>query len=594
MSSAPTQSSRAETSRSHPRPTAAGVSPRSGSWQQWLLLPQRERTCLIVLAVAIALSIAVGLTQTSGATFSTDEYLYFVVNRGFHLKTLLSPHNGNLTVVIRLLYAIVFKLVGPEYLVFRILLFLEVAVTAVLVYVLVRRRVGPVAGLALTLPLLFLGSSTDVALSTIGVQHLLCLIASLGALLALEADSRRGDALACVLLIIAVATFSAAFAFVAAVAAAVLLRNDRWRRAWIFAIPIGLYLLWLVAAPKYSGPGYLGTTHVRATNVLLAPSFFADAAAAVAAGVSGLSYDFARTGPSPVLTNWVWGVPLAAAGVALLVWRVSRGAVNRWFWSYLAIPLVFWLSIVMTIEPNRFPNSDRYIYTGAVALLLVAAEALRGVRWSAGALAGLLSASVVALTGNIAQLRVDGSALRATGANERSVLAAIELARDHVAPSFLPPQAPYEDLLIVWGNGVERYLQAVDRNGSFAFSVPELRRQSEAVRELADSTLVAALRIHLRPARAIRPTAACLRVPPGVKARTHLTLRPPGAVLWSAKGGAVLLGRFGSAQSVNVGSLRPRQYSTVAIPRDRTSVPWRVSVPGGVQVVCEPPSGRLP
>jgi hypothetical protein len=274
-----------EAAPSQVRPALTGLHPPAGSWRQWLISPKRERTCLIVLAIAIAASIAVGLNETHGATFSTDEYLYFVVNRGFHLTTLLSPHNGNLTAVIRLLYAAVFKLFGPDYLVFRILEFLEIAVTAGLFYALVRRRVGPVAGLALTLPLLFLGSSMDVAISTIGVQHLLCVIACLGALLALEANSRRGDVAACFLLTIAVATFSIAFAFIAGAGVSVLLRADRWRRAWIFLIPIAVYLLWLVAAPKYSGPGYLGTTHVSASNLLLVPSFFADAAAAVAAAV---------------------------------------------------------------------------------------------------------------------------------------------------------------------------------------------------------------------------------------------------------------------------------------------------------------------
>jgi hypothetical protein len=541
MSSAPTQSTPVEEAPASDevRPTTGRVSLRGTSWRDWITSPRRERACLIVLAVAMLGAIAFGLAQTRGATFSTDEYLYFVVNRGFHVKTLLSPHNGNLTLVIRFLYAAIWKAFGPDYTIFRVLLFVEVAVAAGLFYALVRRRIGAVAALAFTLPLLFLGSSADVAISTIGVQHVLSVILCLGALLALEGDSRLGDIGACVLLTLAVATFSLAFAFIGAVAVAVLMREDRWRRIWIPAIPVAVYLLWLVAAPKYTGVGYLGSTHVSGSNLLLIPSFFADAAAAVAAGVSGLSYDFAHTGPSAVLTDTSWGVPLALLAFVGLVWRIRRGGLGRWFWPYVAIPVVFWLSIVVAIEPNRYPNSNRYVYGGAVALLL------------------------------------------------RAVLTSIELARDHVSASFLPPKMPYEDLLITWGGGVKPYLRAVDRNGgSFAFTVPELRQQTESVRALADRTLVAALRIHLRPLPAAQGAAAgatCQPITPGTK---HMNVRPPGISLRSTTPGVVRLRRFAKHHSVNVGTLRANRLAELPIPADRSAAPWIVTLPRGVQTVC--------
>jgi hypothetical protein len=589
MSSAPTQSTPVEEAPASDevRPTTGRVSLRSTAWRDWIISPNRERTCLIVLAVAMVGAIAFGLAQTRGATFSTDEYLYFVVNRGFHLKTLLSPHNGNLTLVIRFLYAAIFKAFGPDYTIFRVLLFVEVAVAAGLFYALVRRRIGPVAALAFTLPLLFLGSSADVAISTIGVQHVATVIMCLGALLALESDSRAGDIGACVLLTLAVATFSLAFAFIGAVAVAVLMREDRWRRIWIPVIPVGVYLLWLVAAPKYTGVGYLGNTNVSASNLLLIPSFFADAAAAVAAGVSGLSYDFVHSGPSAVLTNTSWGVPLALIAFAALVWRVRRGGLGRWFWPYAAIPVFFWLSIVVAIEPNRYPNSDRYIYGGAVGLLLLAAEALRRTRWSPTVLVSLLAASVVALTGNIAQMRQDGSIARNSGAQVRAVLTSIELARDRVSASFLPPKLPYEDLLITWGGGVKPYLRAVDRNsGSFAFTVPQLRQQTESVRALADRTLVAALRIHLRalPAAQGAPAAAtCQPITPGT---THVIVRPPGISLRSTDPGVVRLRRFAKHHSVNVGTLRANRFAELPIPAVRDGSPWIATLPRGVQTIC--------
>ncbi|MBV9919071.1 MAG: hypothetical protein JO153_21410, partial [Solirubrobacterales bacterium] len=412
----------------------------------------------------------------------------------------------------------------------------------------------------------------------------LSVILCLGALLALERGGRAADVLACLLLTLAVATFSIAFAFIAAVAVSVLLRADRVRRAWIFAIPIGVYLLWLVAAPKYSGPGYLGATNVRASNIFLVPSFVAQSAASTIAGVSGLSYDFSLSRPSTVLTNYSWAIPLALVAAAGLAWRVRRGSVERWFWAYLAIPLVFWLSIAMTIQPNRYPNSDRYVYGGAVALLLLATEALRRVRLAAPALVSLLVAGVAAVLGNVAQLRVDGSIVRAQGREVRSVLAGIDLARDRVAPSFLPP-AGYPSLMILWAGGVDAYLQAVHRHGSFAFTVPELRRQSLSARHLTDSTVAAALRIRPQPVDRVNGAAHCRRVPAGRRQLTRARLTAPGATLRAAAGGPVLLGRF-AAPTLSVGTLRRARLYKLSIPPDRSSVPWTVAIPGGIRTLC--------
>jgi hypothetical protein len=590
MSSAPTQSTPVEEA-----PASDALSPPPGragllgtSWREWITSPRRERTCLIVLGLAMVVAIVFGMAQTRGATFSTDEYLYFVVNRGFHLKTLLSPHNGNFMFVVRVLYAAIFKAFGPNFTIFRALLFVEVCVAGGLFYALVRRRVGPVVGLTLTLPLLFLGSSADVAISTIGVQHVLCVILCLGALLALETDSRAGDIGACVLLTLAVATYSIAFAFIGGVAVAVLMREDRWRRIWIPAVPVAVYLLWLVAAPKYTGVGYLGNTHVSVSNLLLVPSFFADSAAAVSAGVSGLSYDFTQTGPTAVLTNTTWGVPLALIGFVALVWRIRRGGLGRWFWPYLAIPVLFWLSIVLAIEPNRYPTSDRYIYGGAVAVLLVVAEALRRRKpWNPAVLAALLAACVVALAGNIAQMRQDGSVARNSGPRVRAVLTSIELARDHISPSFLPPGLPYQDLLITWGGGVKPYLAAVQRNkGSFAFTVPQLRQQTESVKALADRTLAAALRIRLRTLSARSATAAAAAASCQAPLSRHIAARPPGILLRSTSGGTVWLRRFAKHHSVSVGTVRPNRLAELAIPRDRSAAPWAVTLPAGVDLVC--------
>jgi hypothetical protein len=204
----------------------------------------------LILAVAVAASTAFCLYLTRGLMLGADEYWYFVVNRGFDLEGLLSPHNGNLIAVVRLIYATVFKLFGSAYLPLRILEVIGIGLNSVLMFVLARRRVGAGAALIPAILLLFQGASPDVSLSPLGITHIYSVAAGLGALIALDRKTFKGDAVACGLLSVAVATFSIGLAFVAGVAVAVLLRVDRRRRSWIFLIPVALYALWYLAAPS--------------------------------------------------------------------------------------------------------------------------------------------------------------------------------------------------------------------------------------------------------------------------------------------------------------------------------------------------------
>ena len=132
-------------------------------------------------------------------------------------------------------------------------------------------------------------------------------------------------------------------------------------------------------------------------------------------------------------------------------------------------------------------------------------------------------------------------------------------------------------------------LDAVHRNGSFAFSVAELRRQPESSRELADSTLAQALRLQLGPAPA-HPTG-CRRAPARLAGAARLTIRSPGVLLRSPAGERVRLARFARTPTADVGSLAPGQFAILRIPTDRARGGWHLAVsPPGPLTFC--PLGR--
>lgn len=534
------------------------------------------------LAGLMAVSVGLSLWLTRGTMFHADEILYYVENRGLNLRVLIAPRNGHLIFIPRLIYAAVFAVAGAgHYVILRAIEAVGVVLVSGLVFTFARRRVGLPIAFVPAVVLLFLGSSWQDTLDPAGITHVYCLAFGLGALLVLERSHRRADVLACLLLSAAVATFSAGLAFVVGAAVAVGFR-PRWRaRAWIVLVPIALYVAWMVA-PKLHTPPFSTDTGVQATNLLLIPNYAADAAAAIAGGVAGLGYNFSF--PASYTVDTPWGYLLAAAAAFVLLRRLRGGRVQPSLWVALAMLATLWVMTGLVTTYSREPTQNRYVYDGTVLALLVGCEALVGVRLSRRAAYALLCALVFAVPANIALLRAGAGALRGTVPSDRAELTAIEIARDRVSPGFVPQGDAQLTLLIGIARGAGSYLAAVRRNGSLAFTLPQLRAQTESVREVADRTLAAALGIGLAPAPPATP-GRCLTV----RARAtgiDMTVRPPGLVIRAPTSEPLTLRRFAALATVQAGQLPAGSAMALALPRDRAPDPWHVVVRYGPLAVC--------
>src|SRR6185369_3435647 len=83
-----------------------------------------------------------------------------------------------------------------------------------------------------------------------------------------------------------------------------------------------------------------------------------------------------------------WGRPLVIGAIALGAfgqWR--RPGFSRDFWVVAAAAASYWLLAAFNFIPGREASASRYVYAGAVFVLLMAVELLRGIRWSPRALA---------------------------------------------------------------------------------------------------------------------------------------------------------------------------------------------------------------
>jgi hypothetical protein len=517
--------------------------------------------------------------------FTGDELFYFarLVERGGGLAHyhalgpgyLLAPHNGHLQLVGRLVYEALFALFGTAYAPFRIVEVASLLACVGLFYELARAKIGPVAALVPSVLLLFFGFAWEPMLWPFDMHTLIALAAGLGALLALERDGRRGDALACALLVLSTATIEVGIAFSVGVAVSVLARPDRARRLWIFLVPLLLYAAWSLWATRFD------QTQLVFSDARLIPVTIVRALGAVLSSILGLN-DLSAATPIQLVGSHPWGVPLAALALAALAFRVYRSRVPTTLWVMIAILVTYWSLLALGQRPA---TSSRYVFVGAVGVLLIAADAVNGWRLPRGgaalAVALALAWLAIAIPPNIAKLH-DGQRLLQSGeATAKAEYGILDLAGTRARPGY----KPFKDPRVIEAGGSQvlglaagPYDEAARRIGSLGYSPDELAGAPVPAPATADATLAGALRIHLAGARGVRPSG-CSHFAPRGGAGLALPLPRGGIALRvdSAHPEPLGLGRFATgAPSVQLGEAAPGTWRALRIPRASAPRTWRL------------------
>jgi hypothetical protein len=544
------------------------------------------RSAWLVLGAAMVVYSALALWVMRGTTLFVDEQNIFISDNGFHPSALLRPFNGHLFLFERVVYATDFRVFGPNFLVPRVVEVVGVNLVVVLVFVLVRRRIGPAAALAPAILVLFFGSAWENAIVPSGIATVYATAAGLGALLALDGRRRPSastrsptkiaprDIAACALLIVSIFSWTLGVAFALGALVLILLQPGSWRRAWVALLPLALYAAWLVWVRAVYVPAHGEVQGLQASNILLVPNFIANEAASVVGALAGLNYPFQPKGYfAPFTADSEYGPVLATLGVAALIIRLRRGGGSPWLWALLVTLLAFWVALALGSGIGRDPTTARYVYGGGILVLLVAAEAARGVRLSPAALAALYLIALLALGANVARLRMGVHFYRDFASSLRANLTAVELARGHVSPGFtLQPQPSLQYI------AAGPYLTSAARIGSPAYSVAELVRQPEGVRHGTDLELVAAMGIAISPHAKSEQFGGCRRFVGVGRSLLTFPVGPAGVMLYSRTARQVSLRRFASRSTVPVGSLPANRPVDLRIPTDRSMQPWHLSV----------------
>ena len=562
-----------------------------------------ERWTWLILALGMVGSVAAILAWNRSFTFYADELTWLQTAADFSLNGAFYPASSNLQFGNYLIWKGLIELFGAEYVAWRITLVALVQVTGLLFFLLVRRRIGSAAALAPTLILIYLGSAGDAIAIPLGILPLATISCGLGALLLLEPrdSQRRGgvgrDIAACVLLICAVGTFSVGLAFLAGAAVWVLLRDDRWRRIWIPAIPLVLYAIWWIWSRDKVGP-----YGPELSNVPYIPFYFADALLSVGGAFANATvhlFGF-NADPASHISQHYSGIRLFVsllmlAGLIAVIFAATRYVLRRGrpdpsLLVSVTILVAYWTSAALVVHcPARCPGHSRYLLPGAVLVLLVVTDALRGARPGRGALAALYGLAAVSIFANLGAFPESRPYFLDYSQRARAVMAAMELGRADIDSDFNPgvhaPEAAPPNFYV----GTEGYLMIADGYGSLATPLSKLPEQTEIAREGADVVLAKGFGLKARRVRPPPSLAGCESRGPRLGKPLLIFLPRGGAILGiTGSDSTVGLKRFADIAPFSLGKLSAGGFYEVRIPPDRDPIVWQALVNSGERTLLCP------
>ena len=538
------------------------------SWAPWALL-----------GVGLAVSAALLIVLQSRLTFFIDDWDLLLHRRGFNADAFLDPHARHLIIGPAAIYKAVQATVGMNgqapYAVISTVFFVA---SLALLFAYARQRVGDWLALAAIAPIAFMGTAWEDLLSPFQMSYFGSIAFGIGALFAFRRADRRGDVLACLLLLASLAFAEIAVPFALGIAVAIALERSPWRRLWIVAVPLVLYALWYLGWQQ--GPSELTFGHVATSPVYVLDGLGSSVASLLGLGTVTL---LGGTG------GLDWGRPLlVGVAVAAAFGLRSRFPARGWLLVVLAIGLSFWFLTAANAGLGRPPYAARYQYVGAVFLVLIGAEYAAGWRPGWRALAVAFAISIAACAGNISSLHQAYRSLAASAGVVRGDLAGLEIARDTVDPGLVltPQNSDFSYFTLVDAGS---YLSAERKFGSPAYTEAELATAPEPGRVAADKVLAAALRLTFQPLSATPPArGGCRTVSRSGQAPPVVELPRGGAILTAPQGvrAKLSLQRFATASfPIVVGTLKGA--ARLAIPQDRSSRPWQLQVDAdGPVTVC--------
>lgn len=549
-----------------------------------------------LLAGAAAAAAVLILYLNRSSTFFYDEWYWYGSASHQTLSTLFEQDNGHLVVVPRLLYQAILEVLGPHYRVFQAISLAAMLSSAVLFFVLARKRAGSWLALPPAILLMFFGSGWDAMATGVGMNLTLCVACGLGAFLLVERRTLASDVLAGVLVLIGISSFSGEFAIACGIALYLIL-DGRWRRVWVMAVPILYFVIWRLQAPRT-----VSTEEITVEHVGSAPSLVFEMFASAMATATGAFRPPASGEPGIDLSL---GYPLAAIAIVLLGYvllRERRPLTNR-FLAFASVPIVFW---ALTALAGRDPSWGRYNLLALPFVFLALFELIGNPLTLRRQWIAVGAVFVLAMVPNVVALRNGAAVIRSLASTDRAITAVVEMhPEDAASPAFdevsLSGLAGFNssgesDLVFITPS---TYLRSVRQFGSVAGAPDEIADENPQARAGADRALASLLLPRIleeaaRPAASLPSTApgsGCQPVDPASGASGPIELPAEGLTFTTADAEADLkLRRFADSSAIEALAVPAHAEWALRIPGDEAPEPWIVEVESAGAVVACPPT----
>jgi hypothetical protein len=532
-----------------------------------------EQHSVWVLVGMMALAASWLLDMGRGLSFFYDDWDFVTHDYGGGVHSLLAAHVGNISIFPIAIYKVLFHLVGlNHYAVFRLVVVGLHLMCGALVFALAIRRVPRVAALLAAALILFLGAAWEDLLWAFQVGYMLSVAGGLATWVLLERDGRRSEIAATLCLIVAVGSSSLGIAVMVGVAIE-LVWARRWSSLWIAIVPACLYAVWYL--------GY-GESQITENGLINAPGFAEDLAAAAFGGLAGRALE--------------WGRPIAVVGVLLVVRRLVRPVpISARFAGLLGCGISLWVITAVARSTISQPEASRYIYLGAVVIVLAGVELLSEVVVTSRSMAVATVFVAAFAAAGFTVLHAGALGLRSNSKAVTAELGALELAAAYAPAGYQPD--PQRAPQIMAGP----YLHTVRAIGSSPADTPaEIEDTEPALRAAADGVLLALETPRLTPLIANPSLSAtppailavasgipmrrggCVDVvpDPGRSVNTVITL-PKGGVAISNRGAGIItlaLRRFGETFDVLPSTVGSRSGVAMSMPPDASVMPWQLQL----------------
>ena len=381
------------------------------------------------------LSLAALLILGSRFTFWQDEWSLIARADLGDASTWLLPHNEHWSTLPIALYSATLQIVGlRSYLPFLIELLVVHLLVAGGVFVLVRRRNGPIGGLAAAIVILLLGSGYQNLFWAFQTGFVGSVAAGVWALERFERPGPRAAAVGSLLLVAGLASSNIGLVFLVAAGVELAARGER---RWVAVVPpAAIFVAWYVAV------GRTGTAELQNPFTL---SALQDVGYYLVAGVSTAVAGVTGT------TLRVMGGVIAACVLVVAAWiSWRRRAVDPRMAGTLAGTVFLYASIGLArgSRGSDFTDRSRYVYVAAVLLVLFASAALpllfEARRWGRPARVGIALVILVAIVGNVAALFRGAEVFRVQTDLTRAYVALVERHEGEtwIDPGQRPPGMP--------------------------------------------------------------------------------------------------------------------------------------------------------